>query len=300
MNYAVLPNIFLPPVSFNTIETSGQIKLANGTVSNPSLTFVSDTDTGIYHSAANTISLTSNASEIARCSATANIVKMPFSASTDFTGAPSNSIVLQTDGANTALRLVNTNSGGGYMQIENPNGDIDLRIGVSSANDVIFVCKNNALFTDETFAQSVVINKAPGNGISIKNPGITNYVASNLTAYMESTLPAVNLLGFSVVTTCSLQFTRTGNMCCLTVSSVNLTSSGITVECIAGSFPEPFRPQTTLSCCIPVTKENAVPETGSVAIGSNGSLVFAYTPSSSWGILQANSGWNRFSVTYHV
>ena len=298
MNYAVLPNIFLPPVSFNTVQASS-IDLADGSAATPSLAFILDNDTGIFRQGSGTVSLTSNGSEIARCNSTVNTLKLPVNVQSDFTGSPANQIVMATDGTNTTLKLRTSGSGGSYIQFENPSGDADLRVAVSPANDVLLASKENIKISNESFVDSIVLCKEAGDGIVLLNNTITNYEASNLRAYEEKTYSSIALTGFSVATTCDLQFTRIGNVVHLTVSGVNSSTDSTAVGVVASSFEEPFRPPSTVFLSVAQTKENGVDEVGIVEVRADGSLVFGYTPSSGWGV-QPNSGWSKCSVSYHV
>jgi len=298
MNYAIQPEIFLPPVSFNTVRSSS-IDLADGTASFPSLAFVSDNDTGVFRNGSGNFCVSSNGTQCAQLNSTVNTLKLPCNVQSDFTGSPANQIVMATDGTNTTLKLRTAGSGGSYLLFENPTGDADLRISVSPSNDVSISSKENIRVGDENFNPSVILCKNAGDGIVLLNNSIANYEPANLRAYEEKTYSNVSLTGFSVATTCNLQFTRIGNVVHLSVSGVSSSTDGTVVGVVAGSFEEPFRPSSTVILSVPETKENGVDEVGIIEVKSDGSLVFGYTPSSGWGA-QPNSGWGKCSVCYHV
>ncbi len=71
---------------------TGPIKFASGSKAAPALTFVSDTDSGVYLSSANEVSIVCSASQVAIFAATAVNIKVPtlFSAPVTFTGITSN------------------------------------------------------------------------------------------------------------------------------------------------------------------------------------------------------------------
>jgi len=225
---------------------------------------------------------------------------LPVNFSSDRTSTPDNRISMLSSGTNTVLSLQTNLPGSGcFIQFANPNGDNDFLIGVSNINENFMSLKQNLKIVDENFVQSIQLNKIAGQGLNISNPNITNYVASNLTAYQEKSYNSISLTGFSTPQTCDLQFSRIGNVVCLTVSNILASTDGSQVSVPASSFQEPFRPSGTIYLSIPLTTENGVNEVGVLEVKNDGSLVFGYTPSSGWGV-QPNSGWNKFSVSYHV
>lgn len=225
---------------------------------------------------------------------------LPVTFSSDRTATPDQRVSMYADGTNTVLKLATNLPGEGcFVQMSNPNADIDMRVGVTNTNECFMLAKNDIKVVDESFNLSLTLHKAPGFGISLQNPLIASYTPSNFNVYGTKTYNAVSLVGFSTPTTCNLQFTRVGNVVNLTVSTVDSTTDGNPVGILPGTVEGVFVPANSTRVCIPTTALNSILETGVLSIQNNGELLFSYTPASGFAA-GPNSGWSSFSVSYHI
>jgi hypothetical protein len=225
---------------------------------------------------------------------------LPCSFASDATATPDQKVSMYADGTNTVLKLATNLPGEGcFVQMSNPNADIDMRVGVTNTNECFILAKNDIKIVDENFNLSLTLHKVPGFGITLQNPLIASYTPSNLSVYGTKSYTAVALAGFSVPTTCDLKFTRIGNIVTLTVSTVDSTTDGNPVSVPPGVVEGVFVPANSTRVCIPTTSLNSILETGVLLVQNNGELIFNYTPSSGYAA-GPNSGWSAFSVSYHI
>jgi hypothetical protein len=230
---------------------------------------------------------------------TTGVQLFPCVFASDATATPDQRISMFADGTNCGLKLgTNVPGAGAYLQFSNPNTDIDLRLGVSNTDQCFLLSKTDLNVVDENFNLSLSLNKTPGNGVTIQNPNITNYIPSALNAYTEITTANIPLTGFTTGDTVRVSCTRIGNAVVLNISNVNGTGDGGVVS-TTSALQIPFRPLVAVECCIPTASNNAVLTVGNVTILPSGIIEFEPASGALFGNT-ANNGWNKFSICYNL
>jgi hypothetical protein len=196
------------------------LRLTNGTFAAPSLTFDSDTDTGIYRIGANNLGVTANGAKVLDVATTGLGVTGTLSASGDVTastklgigGAPTNSLDVTLGGSGSTVV-------GEWLEASLADGNtVTWRMGKSdtSGGDGIMVYTKNATAANSTlclwvFGQSntlcvdgngkVIIGG--GTGISASYRGTTSWTPGSITANACATT-TISLTGAAAGADCTV------------------------------------------------------------------------------------------------
>jgi hypothetical protein len=77
---------------------------------------------------------------------------LPCTFSSDNTATPDQRVSMYADGTNTVLKLATNLPGEGcFVQMSNPNADIDMRVGVTNTDECFILAKNDIKIVDAAF-----------------------------------------------------------------------------------------------------------------------------------------------------
>lgn len=258
MNYMVFPNKFIPPCSMsnlevdnlysisteitdlevnNNLEVSGSIFINNGTVSNPSLKFLTSVNTGIYKPANQTLGIVANSSEKMRISGTETNLTMPLNIGNTLLN-PVDYVRFSNTGGETQIKVVGNSDC--LLSFENGLNDNDFSLGINLAQNAFLKSKTNLKIQDEKSVDSVEITKDK-NGIKLYN-NVVNYTPSNLDYYEDIIIQDVIVSGGVFPLTLSgIRFIRCGKMVTMFLPEISLTGNNSALS-ISNLVPTRFLP----------------------------------------------------------
>lgn len=258
MNYMVFPNKFIPPCNManlevdnlfsvnteitdlevnNNLEVGNRILVNNGTVSSPSISWLSNQDTGLYRPITKSIGLVAGGNEKVRIDNTSTSMVMPITIGNTLS-SPNDFIRFSNTTGDTQIRVVGNSAS--YINFENPINDIDLSLGIDNAQNAFLKSKTNLKIQDEKSVDSVEITKDK-NGIILYN-NVVNYTPSNFNYYEDFSSPSVIVNGGTVALSLNgVRFIRCGKMVTMFLPEISLTGNNSSLT-ISNLVPTRFLP----------------------------------------------------------
>jgi len=306
------PSQYYPTASFRDLTannlTAGQfstdkIILNPASASNPSLSFSGDTDTGIYSSATNIVSITTNSSKKAEFSD--GVLKFdcltPSRFQNSFT-SQTTSTTVTSDTDKGVIVLAGQN--GSYTQLNEDNSTPGIRLMASTTGETL-MSKNALVFIDDTYSNQCFIvdpvTRSVRFPVNISTP--TGYIPSSLRVYEELSI-SPTWTGISSITSGdgSISMVRVGNNVTLTFNTlIGSTPGGQCIVLPGNTIPARFRPLGLDISGIIRIYDNSNYRTGSFDVNNGGGVIINHSDAylSTFGN-HANSGFFRFSVSYNV
>jgi len=254
----VFPNKFVPPCSMtnlevdnlfsvyteitnlevnNNVEVGNRILVNNGSLSNPSISWLFSADTGFYRPISKSIGVVCGGAEKMRLDNTSTNLLMPVNISNNLL-SPTDYIRFSNSLGDTQIKCIGNTAS--YISFENPINDTDLQVGIDNSQNAFLKSKTNLKIQDENAVDSVelTINK---NGIKLYN-NIPNYIPSNLDYYEDVVISSVNVFGGSVpIILSNIRFIRCGKMVTMFLPEISVSGNNNPLT-ISNMVPTRFLP----------------------------------------------------------
>jgi len=194
---------------------------ASGSVTNPSISFIGDSNTGIYASAADQVSITTSGTERVRVDATGQIEAVSLGSATaptySFTTDPNTGIfspgadqlAISTNGTGRLFvdasgRVgVGTSSPSEFLDIQRTNGtgnlgvrlvhigQVEYKIGINDTDDNLYITNNNANAAIGDTTKGLTITPAGNVGINTTTPSAKLNIREDVTTATAADLLAI-------------------------------------------------------------------------------------------------------------
>lgn len=271
--------------------------LEDGTVSAPALAFVSDTNTGLYSSAADELSI-ATAGTLRGTIGTTGTWTIP--AATNTTLAVSN---VASKYAIVASAAAGVSASVGIVGNGGASGTDDFLLQQNSGGAAQLTNRANANLTLGTNA-TTYMQMTAGGVISLWEGTYNGGTAAMMQgATMESGTYTGTLTGCTTGPTGNMQWVRSGNLVTITVPSLTATSNANTCT-ITGSLPANLQPATSqyLACLARFSNNSTtVTSVGVLMTAGSSTITFVLTGSATGFTSSGTKGPNALtSFTYHL
>jgi hypothetical protein len=317
LTHITLPSVYYPAVKFRQLEATqvivtGEEVLPQGSKVAPSLTFLGDTNTGLYSSGSDTVSVAAGGDQIADFSNTGNTIIGQTSLN-DISGFPNTRTAAYNNGGNASILKVDGAAGSMISithPINNPTPKLQLIAQpIAYPYDLQMRLDSDINVSDQTVSSVGLIIEKPiagqPKGIKLVNDSIIGYSPSSLNCYEEKNLSQV-INDFAFPETVQVQITRIGRQVSLSVTGLQAAyGAASSTVLILGIIPSHLRPQIDSRCVVPVYDAVVEPAnvhglSGLCVVYNNGNLLIARGVNLENFSAGALCGWSNFTMSYNI
>jgi len=316
LNHICSPETFQPRVSLRQLQVSqiiaSEAVLALGSAAAPSLTFLGDTNTGLYSSGADKVSVTAGGNQIADFSNTGNSIIGQTSLN-DISGFPNTRTVAYNNGGNASILKVD-GAAGSMLSITHPINNPTPKLLLIAQpfaypfNLQMRLDSDLNVSDQSTTSVGLIIEKpiaGQSKGIKLVNDSIVGYSPSSLNCYEERNVSQV-INNFASPETVQVQITRIGRQVSLSVTGLQAAYGALSsTVLILGIIPSYLRPQIDSRCVVPTYDAVAQPAnvhglSGLCVAYNSGNLLIARGVNLENFSAGALCGWSNFTMSYNV
>jgi hypothetical protein len=286
--------------------------LAVGSNVAPSLTFLGDTNTGLYSSGTDAVSVTAGGNQVANFSNTGNNIIGQTSIN-DVSGFPNTRAVVYNNGGNASILKVD-GAAGSMLSITHPINNPTPKLlliaqPLADPFDLQMRLDSDLKVSNQSVSNVGLIIEKPitgqSKGIKLVNDTIVGYSPSSLNCYEERNVSQV-IYNFAFPQTVQVQINRIGRQVSLSVTGLQVVYGDTTSTVLMlGIIPSYLRPQFDSRCVVPTYDAVAQPAnvhglSGLCVAYNNGNLLIARGVNLENFSAGALCGWSNFTMTYNV